>query len=331
MPLETGAGWDDPESEKYNPATGTFSLTGELTTPRVKPKFVTLSDGRALLLGGQVLALEDPLWDELNCLKTSARKAELYDSTSGTFSTTGFAHVNDSSDYYEGAYLPRPFTLLDDNRIFVVTGQNINFNSEYASDPPYPFAYIQALSGAENDDGIHTFAGPMAAPHFGGVVQKLGNGLVLVAGGTPTDPGQDLEMKVNGVAELFDQTKTPPPLPRRGFRAVSKLKVTPKKKTIRRGKKGTFKVTFLNVGDQYLVKNKVCSSVASKNARHVRLKKCNRANRIGPGKTGKTKFTVFVKKKAKKGKRIPVKFVLKTVTDTGSPKNKTVIAKVKIK
>ena len=39
-------------SELYNPTTGTFSLTGSMTTPRNGPAATLLFDGQVLVVGG---------------------------------------------------------------------------------------------------------------------------------------------------------------------------------------------------------------------------------------------------------------------------------------
>ena len=71
--------YGDASAELYDPATGTFSPTGSMTTARVVASATRLADGRVLIAGG----LAQP-----GGTKTLA-SAELYDPKSGTFSPTG--------------------------------------------------------------------------------------------------------------------------------------------------------------------------------------------------------------------------------------------------
>jgi hypothetical protein len=56
-------------AEIYDPTTGTFSLTGPMTTPRIGHTATMLADGRILIAGGS--------------------SAEIYDPDTGKFSSTG--------------------------------------------------------------------------------------------------------------------------------------------------------------------------------------------------------------------------------------------------
>lgn len=66
-------------AELYDPATGTFSLTGHMTMPRHKHDAVLLSDGRVLITGGS---------DERDDQGAYA-SAEIYDPLTGAFSMAG--------------------------------------------------------------------------------------------------------------------------------------------------------------------------------------------------------------------------------------------------
>jgi hypothetical protein len=67
-------------AELYNPATGTFTVTGNLNTARLYASATLLNNGTVLLAGGD---------GQTNPNSVPMTSAELYDPTAGTFSVTG--------------------------------------------------------------------------------------------------------------------------------------------------------------------------------------------------------------------------------------------------
>jgi hypothetical protein len=65
-------------AELFDPATGNFSATGDMTVPRALHSATLLQDGRVLILWGSGGSTTDPL-----------ATAEIYDPATGTFTATG--------------------------------------------------------------------------------------------------------------------------------------------------------------------------------------------------------------------------------------------------
>jgi len=67
-------------SELYNSASGTWNSTGNLNTARVSASAVMLSNGKVLVMGGCIAS---------DCLGSTTRSAEVYDSSTRTWMVTG--------------------------------------------------------------------------------------------------------------------------------------------------------------------------------------------------------------------------------------------------
>jgi hypothetical protein len=98
-----------PSAEIYNPASGTFSSTGNLTVKRHKHDATLLADGRVLIIGGS---------DERDGRGGSAyRNAEVFNPATGTFTAIG--NMNASRYKLQGTTV-----LLKNGKVLIAGGAN---------------------------------------------------------------------------------------------------------------------------------------------------------------------------------------------------------------
>jgi hypothetical protein len=152
-------------AELYDPGTGTFSATGDMTTPRFEPEATLLNNGSVLIAGGSSPA-------------GGMASAELYDLSTGTFTATG----NMTNPWADTA------TLLPNGKVLITRGN-----------PDGPLPYLSSAQLYDPLIGTFTSAGYLTANHTAPTATLLTNGKVLVAGG---DIGDGDGASVIG--ELYD-------------------------------------------------------------------------------------------------------------------------------
>jgi hypothetical protein len=156
-------------AELYDPRTGTFSFTADMTMPRDGHAATLLPDGRVLITGGGIT-------DGNSLANPVVASAELYDPGAGTFSAIGGMTTL--------RWGPKAI-LLNNGKVLIAGGVGA----------------LGLLASAELYDptsGTFTATGDMTGP-LADTATLLPNGKVLVTRGNPQGPGPYLSS-----AELYD-------------------------------------------------------------------------------------------------------------------------------
>jgi Galactose oxidase, central domain len=143
-------------AELYDPATGKFSLTGNMHSPRAQHSATLLTNGKVLLVGSS----------------TDTGNAELFDPASGLFSATGSLMQ---------ARAHHTATLLPNGQVLVLGGIQIRPPAGGGA-APAPVS-LDSAEVYDPADGVFHTAGKLLIARDSHSATLLANGIVLVAGG----------------------------------------------------------------------------------------------------------------------------------------------------
>jgi len=173
-------------AELYDPYTRTFTPTGNMTTPRVRPSATLLNDGRVLIVG-----------NEYKFNENLRNTADLYDPSTGTFTKTGDSVTNQTGGQA---------VLLNDGKVLIVGGWKAGTSSQpiQISNPELynPLSGTFAATGpfATTGSTFYVAGGPDIS-----AVSLLADGRVLIAG----EPTSELYDPITNSFRLTSSMTTP--------------------------------------------------------------------------------------------------------------------------
>jgi hypothetical protein len=177
-------------AELYDPTTGTFALTGSMSTPRVMHSATLLTSGKVLIVGG------DPAYSFFGSVPIAS--AELFDEVTGTFTPVGSMVA---------ARRAHTATLLPSGKVLIVGGRFFQTGDEAEIFDPATNAFTKtgAPTCTNFGPGEHT-------------ATLLPSGKVLVAGGDSKWPSRACEIfDPEGAGGTGTFTRTAPLLTPRSY------------------------------------------------------------------------------------------------------------------
>jgi galactose oxidase-like protein len=198
-------------AELYDPISGTFSPTGDMTGALMLPVATLLNNGKVLISGGYFsqanrAELYDPAlgtFSRMDMANVTGSKAEpLFDGriliAGGFYSPTGALYDPTTNTVTPAGYLARPYPVVEHTTTLLPTGKVLiaggGTQESYGDD---------VLAHAElYDPSRETFetTDSLRAARAGHTAKMLPGGLVLIAGGYGNQNGN--------IAELFDPSPT---------------------------------------------------------------------------------------------------------------------------
>jgi hypothetical protein len=168
-------------AELYDPDTGKFAVTGDMTEARAGGTATLLNNGKVLIAGGWVTP-------EGHVFQSASASAELYDPSTGTFAATGSMHEP----------LADTATLLPNGKVLITRSYVYDYGAQRLN-------LVRHAELYDPSTGTFAFTGDVTTEHAGRpTATLLTNGMVLLAGGTVGDC--DGDCAPTALAELYDPT-----------------------------------------------------------------------------------------------------------------------------
>src|SRR6266516_744145 len=161
-------------AELYDPATGTWSKTGDLNASHSGHTATLLQDGKVLIAGGGFPSL------------TALSVGELYDPGSGTWSNTGSLNTSRSC---------HTATLLQNDKVLIAGG--------FSSCSSFHCSTLNTVELYDPASGTWSFTGNLNVARYNHTATLLRDGAVLVAGYFDYETGEI----ISNSAELYDPVK----------------------------------------------------------------------------------------------------------------------------